>query len=175
MGMLGAAWSSPKTPTPSASLSRIRLALWVLGPAGSTQPSFPRAVEGPGRGSRRDHGGGLGLRGGSGARLALLPSTGAPAAWPWSRGAAWWSEGSQVALADLEAAARSFMQRYPACSRSRNRSSFSTTAAPVNLGERGQFWNVWRSSGYRVGFPSRERVVFRIADGEAPCSSASIG
>jgi hypothetical protein len=76
------------------------------------------------------------------------------------------SLGSQVTLAELEAEARGFMQRYPALFRVRDAELVLDRRGTVSLGERGQFWSVVfrQTSG---GIPVEgARVVFRVANGK---------
>jgi hypothetical protein len=77
-----------------------------------------------------------------------------------------WTQGSQLTLPDLEAAARSFMHRYPAMFKVPESQLVLDTRGSVNLGERGQYWSVSfkQISG---GIPvDGARVVFRVANGK---------
>jgi hypothetical protein len=79
-----------------------------------------------------------------------------------------WSEhkGSQVTLDELEAQSRSLMQRYPDLFQVPGSQLVLDRRASVNLGERGQFWNVVYTQTVGGVPVDNARVVFRVADGK---------
>jgi hypothetical protein len=79
-----------------------------------------------------------------------------------------WTEknAKSISLAELEASARTLIQRYPSLFEVPEAQLVLDTRGSVQLGERGQYWNVAfrQVSG---GIPVEgARVVFRIADGK---------
>jgi hypothetical protein len=76
-----------------------------------------------------------------------------------------WTDGSRLSLDDLEAAARGFIQRYPALFKVPESQLVLDKRGSVNLGEGGKYWSVVfnQVSG---GIPiDGARVVFRVANG----------